>query len=78
LEHLADRVKASGRGLILCGAPEQPERLLQRAEFKDHVGRENICDNVAEALQRARTIHEEMQARDLQKFAAEAAAATSQ
>ena len=64
LEHLADRVKASGRGLILCGAPEQPERLLQRAEFKDHVGRENICDNVAEALERARTIHEEMQARD--------------
>jgi sulfate permease, SulP family len=77
LEHLADRVKASGRGLILCGAPEQPERLLQRAEFKDHVGRENICDNVAEALNRARTIHEEMQARDLQKFAAETAAATS-
>ena len=62
LEHLADRVKASGRGLILCGAPEQPERLLERAEFKDHVGRENICDNVAEALQRARTIHEAMQA----------------
>jgi sulfate permease, SulP family len=77
LEHLADRVKASGRGLILCGAPEQPERLLQRAEFKDHVGRENICDNVAEALERARTIHEAMQARDLQKFAAEAAAAAS-
>jgi sulfate permease, SulP family len=64
LELLADRVKASGRGLILCGAPEQPERLLQRAEFKDHVGRENICDNVAEALERARVIHVEMQARN--------------
>jgi SulP family sulfate permease len=74
LEHLADRVKASGRGLILCGAPEQPERLLQRAEFKDHVGRENICDNVAEALERARTIHAEMQPQDLQKLTAEAAA----
>ncbi len=77
LEHLADRVKASSRGLILCGAPEQPERLLQRAEFKDHVGRENICDNVAQALDRARTIHEEMKARDVQKLAAEAAASTS-
>jgi len=65
LELLADRVKASGRGLILCGAPEQPERLLQRAEFKDHVGRENICDNVAEALERARVIHVEMQARNV-------------
>jgi SulP family sulfate permease len=77
LEHLADRVKASGRGLILCGAPEQPERLLQRAEFKDHVGRENICDNVAEALERARTIHKEMQPQDVQKLAAEVAASTS-
>ena len=75
LELLADRVRASGRGLILCGAPAQPERLLQRAEFKDHVGRENICDNVAEALDRARTLHEEMQARNLQKLTAEAAAA---
>ncbi len=77
LELLADRVRASGRGLILCGAPAQPERLLQRAEFKDHVGRENICDNVAEALDRARTLHEEMQARNLQKLTAEAAAVTS-
>ncbi len=77
LELLADRVRASGRGLILCGAPAQPERLLQRAEFKDHVGRDNICDNVAEALDRARTLHEEMQARNLQKLTAEAAAAIS-
>jgi len=77
LELLADRVRASGRGLILCGAPAQPERLLQRAEFKDHVGRDNICDNVAEALDRARTLHEEMQARNLQKLTAEAAAVTS-
>ena len=43
LENFADQVRNSGRGLILCGAPEQPSRLMQQSEFEDHVGRENIC-----------------------------------
>src|SRR5271169_4350286 len=50
LEHFADRVHNSGRGLILCGAPEQPARLMHQSEFEDHVGRENICENIAKAL----------------------------
>jgi SulP family sulfate permease len=61
LENLADAVHASGRGLILCGAREQPARLMQQAEFEQHVGHENICPNVAEALNRAKTLFDELQ-----------------
>jgi sulfate permease, SulP family len=53
LEELADRVKASGRRLILCGAREQPAQLMRQSEFEQHVGAENICANVTEALVRA-------------------------
>jgi SulP family sulfate permease len=53
LEDLADRLHASGRHLILCGAREQPARLMHQAAFERHVGRENICPNVQEALERA-------------------------
>src|SRR5215467_2250698 len=60
LEHLADRVHATGRGLILCGAREQPQRLMQQTEFEQHVGAENICANVTEALARARTLYPEI------------------
>jgi len=56
LEALADAVHASGRGLILCGAREQPARLMHQAEFERHVGRENICANVKEALERAQQV----------------------
>lgn len=60
LEDLADEVHASGRGLILCGALSQPARLMKQAEFEQHVGAENICANVAEALARARSLFNEI------------------
>src|ERR1043166_1677953 len=60
LEHLADRVHATGRGLILCGAREQPHRLMQQSEFEQHVGAENICANVTEALARAKALYPEI------------------
>lgn len=56
LETVADQVHASGRGLILEGAREQPARLMCQAEFEQHVGPENICRNIAEALERAKVI----------------------
>lgn len=56
LEKLADRLKKSGRTLLLCGAREQPERLLHQAEFVEHVGSENILPHVAAALERAQQI----------------------
>jgi SulP family sulfate permease len=60
LEHLADRVHSSGRGLILCGAREQPAQLMHQTEFEQHVGRENICANITEGLARAQALYAEI------------------
>jgi len=60
LEKLADVVHSSGRGLILCGAREQPARLMKQAEFEQHVGTENICASVEEALERAKNLRATM------------------
>jgi SulP family sulfate permease len=59
LEELADKLRAAGRQLILCGARPQPARMMQKAEFEHHVGRENICPHIAAALERARQLHGE-------------------
>jgi SulP family sulfate permease len=61
LETLSDRLKQSGRVLILCGARRQPEKFLDRAEFIEHIGARNIQPNVATALTRAEEIHLERQ-----------------
>lgn len=58
LEDLADALHARGRDLLLCGAREQPAKLMRQAEFDRHVGRENVCANIEEALARARSLHE--------------------
>jgi len=57
LEKLADTIHSSGRGLILCGAREQPARLMKQAEFEQHVGPENISRSVTEALERAKGLY---------------------
>jgi SulP family sulfate permease len=56
LENLSDRLKRSGRPLVLCGARDQPALFLQQAEFIDHVGKDNIQPHVQAALVRAREI----------------------
>jgi SulP family sulfate permease len=50
-------MRASGRTLLLCGAREQPRRLMAQAEFDRHVGSENLCDNIQHALARAREVY---------------------
>ncbi len=60
LEHFADVVHTAHKGLILCGALKQPALLMQQAEFEQHVGKENICDSIFEALERAGVVYEEM------------------
>ncbi len=59
LESLSDRLRASGRALVLCGARHQPARFLDQAEFVEHVGPANIAPHVQAALARAREIHAE-------------------
>ena len=56
LERLSDRLKKSGRTLILCGARHQPAQFLRQAEFVEHIGRENIRPHVQAALDRAAEI----------------------
>ena len=57
IETFAKRLHASGRALILCGAMEQPSKLLSGARFVERIGRENIMPNVQAALDRAREVH---------------------
>ena len=59
LESLADLVHDSGRELILCGAREQPSRIMHQTEFQRHIGKENMCESVDEALERARMVFSE-------------------
>ncbi len=59
LESLADQVHESGRELIFCGAREQPSRLMHQAEFQQHIGPENMCNSIAEALGRATAVYPE-------------------
>jgi len=65
LENLADVIHDSGRGFILCGAREQPARLMHQAEFEQHVGPGNICPSIADALERAKKLHAEMEEQSL-------------
>jgi SulP family sulfate permease len=60
LEEVARTLKASGRELILCGAREQPLNMIQQSEFESLIGRENICQNVQDALTRAEEAFERL------------------
>jgi sulfate permease, SulP family len=53
IEDLAERLRAAGRTLILCGAREQPAAVMRQAGFHQQIGDGNICPNIAAALARA-------------------------
>ena len=57
-EEFAQVLQQSGRQLLLCGARHQPAGLIARADFQRHICGANICANVADALSRAREIHD--------------------
>ena len=57
IETFSKRLTDSGRILLLCGAMQQPSKLLQHPRFLDRVGRENIMPNIQAALDRARELH---------------------
>jgi SulP family sulfate permease len=63
LEEIARELHATGRTLILCGAREQPLRIIQQAKFERLIGRENICENVQAGLKRAQEVHRESDAK---------------
>jgi sulfate permease, SulP family len=63
LEEVAKQLHHSKRTLILCGAREQPAKLIHQAEFEEVIGVENICDNVQQALRRAEEVYEGVEAK---------------
>ena len=65
MEEVAKQLQASKRTLILCGAREQPSQLIHQAEFAEVIGKENICDNVQEALRRAEEVYERLEVKSV-------------
>jgi len=61
LDQFAERLRKSGRTLLLCGAREQPAELLSRTDLVHEIGRENILPHVQAALARAREIDGDFQ-----------------
>lgn len=53
LEVLADKLRASGRHLVMCGMREQPAQLMAQSGFQDRIGRENLQPTLADAIRRA-------------------------
>jgi len=58
IRELADRIHTSGRHLLLCGARQQPAELMKQAVFERHVGAENICPSISDAIARAHALRE--------------------
>jgi sulfate permease, SulP family len=59
LEDLGERLHASGRTLLLCGAREQPAAVMRAANLAERLGPANICPNIEAALIRAGEIRNE-------------------
>jgi SulP family sulfate permease len=59
LEQFSKRLRRSGRTLLLCGARDQPSKLLEKVDFIEHIGQENVLPHVEAALERARQINAE-------------------
>ncbi len=53
IEELAERLRAAGKVLILCGMRDQPAKLMQQAGFGEALGAENICSSLRDAVVRA-------------------------
>jgi SulP family sulfate permease len=56
LEDVTERLRASGRTAIFCGAREQPRAVMRQAGFRHIVGDENICPHIQAALDRAKNV----------------------
>lgn len=57
LEDFCRRLNKSGRTMIVCGAREQPARLLEQAGFLQLIGVDNLVPNIDAALKRAEEVH---------------------
>jgi SulP family sulfate permease len=53
LEQVMDRLRRSGRHVLLCGARDQPLRLLRGSTFLQRLGPENLLSDIGTAITRA-------------------------
>src|SRR5262249_40416327 len=58
IESFAQRLHASGRSLVLCGARRQPARLIRHSALVRILGPQNIMPHVEAALSRAKALYE--------------------
>ncbi|WP_035354868.1 SulP family inorganic anion transporter [Edaphobacter aggregans] len=56
LEQFSARLHKAGKTLLLCGARDQPSRLISGSDFLKHVGAESVLPHVQAALARAREV----------------------
>ena len=56
IERLSDALHRSGRSLLLCGMRDQPARMMERAEFHERIGSDNLLPSLEAALARARLL----------------------
>ena len=56
LEELLKLCKKRGINLILSHVNEQPMKVMEKAGFIEKVGRENCCENIDKALERAESL----------------------
>jgi SulP family sulfate permease len=53
IEYFSKRLSKAGKTLLLCGARDQPSRLIAHSDFLQHIGPENVLPHVQAALIRA-------------------------
>jgi SulP family sulfate permease len=56
LEQFSERLRKTGKTLLLCGARNQPSQLISRSDFLKRVGPENVLPNIKSALARVNEI----------------------
>jgi sulfate permease, SulP family len=58
IEQFSERLRKTGRVLLLCGARDQPSRLITRSDFLEHVGADNVLPHIRAALARSTEIQQ--------------------
>ena len=56
VENLHEKLHRHGKHLILSGPHTQPYFMMEKAEFFDQLGRENVCADLESAVARAREV----------------------
>jgi SulP family sulfate permease len=58
IETLHEKIRQSGRTMLMCGARKQPAKLLRHSHFLEVIGAKNVLPHVDAALARAKEVHE--------------------